>query len=112
MRKSKSVAILAAGLWFISSGAWANYQATDYLTTIDVYSDNGVTYFSGFTTVPTCSNNRLELRETGDYFGNVENGRRIYAAILAAKISGRPFSLGYNDSDGPYCRVSSVHVQW
>jgi|SRR5882724_4087183 len=113
MRKSKSSGIMAAGLWFISSGAWATgYLATPYLTSIDIWADNGVTYFAGFTTSTNCAYSRLELRETGDYYGNVENGRRIYATILAAKITGLAFSLGYNDGDGPACRVASVHVQW
>jgi hypothetical protein len=59
-----------------------------------------------------CANNRLELRETGDYFGNVENGRRIYALVLSAKMQGATVTFGYNDTDGPNCRVSGVRVSW
>lgn len=92
--------------------AHATYQTTGYVTDLEIDMDNGVTYFRGFTTLGNCTYNRLELRDTGDYFGSVENGRRIYALILSARLSGKAVNLGYNDTDGPNCRVAEVWIQW
>jgi len=105
--------VFAASL-MVCSSAWAgNYQSTGF-TTLNIVADNGVTYFypAGFTSLGTCLYNRLELRETGDYYGNVENGRRMYAMILAAQLTGKLIELGYNDGDGPGCRISGVQIQW
>jgi hypothetical protein len=111
--KRTTAPIVAALLVLDSGSAFAAYQSTPF-TTVNIVADNGVTYVypAGYTTLNTCLYNRLELRETGDYFGNVENGRRIYAMILAAQLAGKPISLGYNDTDGPGCRISGVQVQW
>jgi hypothetical protein len=105
--------VMAVLFALVYGSALAAYQSTPF-TTINIVADNGVTYLypGGYTTLNTCLYNRLELRETGDYYGNVENGRRIYAMILAAQLSGKLISLGYNDTDGPGCRVSGVQVQW
>ena len=92
--------------------AFAAYSSTGYLQDLDIYMDNGVTYFSGFTTSGNCQFNRLELRDTGDYYTSVENGRRMYALILSARLAGKAVKLGYNDTDGPACRISSVVIQW
>lgn len=111
--KSSIRCIIIAVLW-MSPAAWAgNYQSTGF-TTLYISADNGVTYFypTGYTTLGTCQYNRLELRETGDYYGDVENGRRMYAMILVAQLTGKLIELGYNDGDGPACRVASVQVQW
>ena len=107
------VAYLCLGLLCVCEPAFAAFQSTPF-TTIDIEADNGVTYFYpwGYTTVGNCLYNRLELRETGDFYGDVENGRRIYAMILSAQIAGKPISLGYNDTDGPGCRIAKVQVQW
>jgi hypothetical protein len=75
--------------------AHATYRTTGYISDLQIDMDNAVTYFRGFTTVGSCAYNRLEFRETGDYFGNVENGRRIY-----------------EDTDGPNCRVAEVWIAW
>jgi hypothetical protein len=105
--------ILMFLLALVCGPVFAGYQSTPF-TTVNIIADNGVTYFypAGYTTLNGCLYNRLELRETGDYYGNVENGRRIYAMILAAQLSGKLISLGYNDTDGPGCRISGAQVQW
>lgn len=92
--------------------ASAAYVSTPWMTDLDTQMDNGVTYFSGFTTSGSCQYNRLELRDTGDYSNSVENGRRMYALILSARMSGLPIRLGYNDGDGPNCRIAEVWVDW
>jgi hypothetical protein len=109
----RRVQFLLVPLLLLSSTAWAGFQSSPF-TTLNILVDNGVTYFypAGYTTLGNCAYNRLELRETGDYYGNVENGRRIYALILAAQLAGKAISLGYNDTDGPGCRISGVQVQW
>ncbi|MFL6604612.1 MAG: hypothetical protein ACJ8R9_25205 [Steroidobacteraceae bacterium] len=71
-----------------------------------------MTYVSGFTTVGNCSNNRLEIRESGDYYGNLENNKRLFALVLTAQATGKPMQLIYNDTDGPGCRLEGVLVQW
>lgn len=106
------IALATAAALTASPFAHATYVNTGWVTNLDISMDNGVTYFSGFTTSGGCLYNRLELRETGDYYSNVENGRRMYALILSAQLAGRLVRLGYNDSDGPNCRISSVVVQW
>jgi hypothetical protein len=111
MSKRINIAI-AVVLLLAPAVTLAAWQSSGPIPSLSIYSDNGVTHFSGFTTTGNCAYNRLELRETGDYFGNVENGRRIFALVLAAQLEGRLVSLGYNDTDGPGCRVSSVTVQW
>jgi hypothetical protein len=92
--------------------AFAAYLTTGFVQDIDIYMDNGVTYFGGFTTTGSCLYNRLELRDTGDYSSSVENGRRMYALILSARLAGKAVRLGYNDTDGPACRIAEVWVQW
>lgn len=112
MKRSMQALLMAVLL--VSPVVWAgNYQSTGF-TTLNIVADNGVTYFypANGTIVSPCLYNRLELRETGDYYGNVENGRRMYAMILVAQMSGKLIELGYNDGDGPACRIASVHVQW
>lgn len=111
MKKFISIILLSAS-FLLSSSANAAWLNTGYLTTIAIHMDNGKTYFTGFTPSGTCQNNRLELRETGGYYSNVENAKRMYALVLAAKMAGKPIRLGYNDADGPACRLSQVHIQW
>lgn len=103
--------ICAAAL-FSMPPVQAAYVTTGYREDLQIDMDNGVTYFRGFTTSGNCAYNRLELRETGDYFSAVENARRMYALILSARLSGKAIQLGYNDTDGPNCRVAEVWVQW
>jgi hypothetical protein len=112
MKKVVNLGLLAAGLCALSPCALGTYQQTGYLSPINILMDNGVTYFAGFTTTGNCANNRLMLSETGDYFGAVENGRRMYALIVAAQLAGKAISLGYNDTDGPNCRLAEVYIQW
>lgn len=72
-----------------------------------------MTFFTGgFTTSGNCLYDRLELRDSGDYFGSVENGRRMYALILSARMQDKRIKLGYNDTDGPGCRVAEVWIDW
>jgi len=52
------------------------------------------------------------MRDSGDYSGSVENSKRMFAFILAAKAQVRKIRLGYNDADGPACRLAQVGVQW
>jgi hypothetical protein len=99
------------GLIFMASAAEAAYVNTGFLTALQIYMDNGVTYFGGFTTSGSCLYNRLELRDTGDYSGSVENGRRMYALILSAQLAGKAIKLGYNDTDGPGCRIAEVWIE-
>lgn len=95
-----------------AQAAWASTEFFD----VDIYMDNGKTYFrsaeGSLVLGGNCLHNRLELRETGDRFEAVENGRRIMALILAAKLAGKRVSLGYDDTDGPTCRVAQVRVEW
>jgi len=73
--------------------------------------DNGKTYFTGdFTSTCNCLYDRLELRDTVEYFGSVENARRMYALILSARA--QDIRLGYNDTDGPECKVAEVWIEW
>ena len=103
--------ILISILIALVNFAHADWVSTEY-TDVDIRMDNGKTYFYGFTTSGTCLHNRLELRETGDYWDQLENSRRIMSLILAARMSGKKVSLGYNDQDGPGCRIAQVSVQW
>ena len=104
---------LASLLCCIASNvASAAYVTTGFVPALDIYMDNGVVYFGGFTTTGTCQWNRLELRDTGDYMNSVENGKRMYALILSARMSGKRIKLGYNDTDGPACRVAEVWIEW
>src|SRR5690349_8681741 len=100
MTKFARVASSTIMMLSFSVGAQATYQRTDYLSPINIFMDNGVTYFNGFTTTGTCAYNRLMLNDTGDYYGSIENGRRMYALIVAAQLAGKAISLGYNDGDG------------
>ena len=104
--------VLLSVLVFVAPGAHAAYVSTGFLTDLQISMDNGVTYFSGFTTSGNCQYDRLELRDTGDYANSVENGRRMYALILAARMTGKAIRLGYNDTDGPSCRIAEVWIQW
>jgi hypothetical protein len=113
MRKIASTSVLTAAVLSLSPTAFAAYVTTGFVDDLDIRMDNGYTFFTGnFTTSGNCQYDRLEIRDTGDYFGSVENGRRMYALILAARLAGRPIKLGYNDTDGPECRVAEVWVQW
>jgi hypothetical protein len=113
MNRSIRNAVLVLFVSFsLNTSVLAAYVQTSWIPDLQISMDNGVTYFRGFTTGGNCQNDRLELRESGDYFGNVENGRRMYAAILAARLAGKAIRLGYNDTDGPDCRVAEVWVDW
>ena len=112
LTKLMKVALSTLILLSSSVGAQATYQRTDFLSPINIYMDNGVTYFNGFTTTGSCAYNRLMLNDTGDYYSSVENGRRMYALIVAAQLAGKAISLGYNDGDVPNCRVAEVYIQW
>jgi hypothetical protein len=108
----RGLALMLLASCVFSTPAKAAYVTTGWLYDLQIDMDNGVTYFRGFTTSGNCQHNRLELRDSGDYFSSVENGRRMYAAILAARLAGKAISLGYNDTDGPDCRIAEVWVDW
>lgn len=112
MTKPLQIGISTIAALALSTVAQATYQQTGYITPINIYMDNGVTYFSGFATVGNCAYNRLMLNDTGDFYSSVENGRRMYALIVAAQLAGKAINLGYNDTDGPNCRLSEVYIQW
>ena len=111
-RNSAMASCVAACAAFATQAAHAGYVTTGWLDNLQIHMDNGVTYLSGFTASGNCSYNRLELRDTGDYFGSAENGRRIYSLLLAARLSDKRINLGYNDTDGPNCRVAEVWIDW
>ena len=94
---------LASATWLTSGWVDAN--------NLIVHMDNGKTYFTGFSTQGTCQYNRLELRETGGYYGNLENSKRMFSLILASKAQGKRIKLGYEDGDGPECRLAQVYVE-
>ena len=83
MKRSR---ILQRMLWSAAAmlcapAAFAAYVTTGMQQNLDIFMDNGVTYFRGdFTTSGNCLYNRLELRDTGDYTGSVENGRSEFEA--------------------------------
>ncbi len=97
----------------VQESAHATYVNTGFLTSLEITMDNGKTYFAGgFTTTGNCLYDRLELRDTGDLSSSAVNGQRMYALILAARSAGRPIKLGYENTDGPGCRIAQVWVQW
>lgn len=100
----------------VSPPSQAAYASTGYVR-FDIRMDNGVTYLypvlpNNATLGPNCTYNRLELRETGDRFNAVENGKRMYALLLTAKAQGLRVNFGYDDADGPACRVAQLYVEW
>jgi hypothetical protein len=104
--------IAALAACTIALPAQAAYVTTGWLSALQINMDNGRTYFSGgFTSTGNCLYDRLELRDSGDYFGSVENARRMYALILAARAQDKRIRLGYNDTDGPECRVAEVWIE-
>lgn len=113
---------LACGLLLSAAvSAQAAWVSTPF-TAVNIRMDNGVTYFyppnpaeNGSLNYPlggNCLNSRLELRDTGDRFNSVENARRIMALILSARMAGKRVMLGYDDADGPACRIAQVIVEW
>lgn len=115
MSKKLAIIIFSATFVFYSTLACAGFQNTGPVAsnTLDITMDNGVTYFyGGFTTVGSCLYNRLELRETGDYYNRPQNAQRMFALILTAKLQAKSITLTYNDADGPACRVTSVSIGW
>jgi hypothetical protein len=106
------------GLFGLFNEANAAWSSTGF-TAVDIRMDNGVTYFypnyNGSLSYPlngNCMYSRLELRDTGDRFNSAENGKRMMALILSARLVGKLVSLGYDDTDGPGCRIAQVIVQW
>jgi hypothetical protein len=104
--------LVSCAMFLVAPPTFAAWQNTGWVDNVDIHVGNGVTYVSGFTTVGNCQYNRLELRENGDYWGKTENGKRIYALILAARMAGKKIALGYSDTDGPACRIEGVNIQW
>lgn len=101
-----------------AQAAWVSTPFTE----VNIRMDNGVTYFypsnpaaNGSLNYPlggNCLNSRLELRDTGDRFNSIENARRIMALILSARMAAKRVMLGYDDTDGPACRIAQVIVEW
>jgi hypothetical protein len=116
--KSKSIASFIGGLMLLAvcQAAHATYLSTGWVR-FDIRMDNGVTYLyptmpNGVTFSPNCAYGRLELRETGDRFNAPENGKRMYALALTAKAQGLRVNFGYDDADGPSCRLAQLSVEW
>ena len=108
-----AVFLVAALVSPASQAGWANTGFVKF----DIKLDNGRTYFipvlaPGNNLGPTCAYGRLELRDTGDYFNSVENARRMMATLLTAKSQGLRVNFGFEDQDGPACRVSGIQVEW
>jgi len=79
----------------------------------DISGDNGVIYFRGLGVLAgNCAYSRLEIRETGLYYGKPNVAKMYLSTLLLAKLTGRPFRLLYNKTDGPSCRVSGFQVDW
>ncbi len=97
----------------ISLDSNADWKNTGYLNAeeILIHIDNGKTYFRNLPIGPACEHGRLELREEGGYYSNPENAKRMFSLILFAKAQGHRIRLGYNDSDGPACRLSQVYIE-
>jgi hypothetical protein len=103
----------------VTSFAHAAWAATGYVK-FDIRMDNGMTYF--YPALPNgslsynlggnCQYSRLELRDSGDRFNSAENGKRMMAMLLAAKSQGLRVSFGYDDADGPTCRLAQLNVEW
>lgn len=104
--------LIGCALMLCAGHAQSAYLSTPYVD-LDIRMDNGKTYFYGpFTVSSNCQYNRLELGDAGDRFNSIENARKMMALILSARMSGLKVSLGYDDTDGPGCRIAEVYVQW
>jgi hypothetical protein len=103
----------------VSPNAEAAWASTGFVR-FDVRMDNGMTYIYpklpngslGWALGGNCQYSRLELRESGDRFNAPENGKRMYALLLTAKAQGLRVDLGYDDTDGPTCRLAQLFVEW
>lgn len=115
----KSIALLALLLCGLASqsGFGGTYQSTGWVR-FDIRMDNGRTYFYPFNgdgsymDLTPCAYSRLELSDSGDAFGSVENARRIMGMALAAKSMGLRVVLGYNTEQAPACRIAELQVEW
>src|SRR5690242_15451972 len=112
--------LLSALLWIsVAQSAHAGWASTGFVR-FDIRMDNGMTYLYpklangslGWPLGGNCQYSRLELRESGDRFNAPENGKRMYAMLLTAKAQGLRVDLGYDDADGPTCRLAQVFVEW
>ena len=111
--RSFALGSLAIAACAAATPAQAAYVTTGWLSALQITMDNGLTFFSGgFTTTGNCLYDRLEIRDSGDYFGSAENGKRMYALILSARMQDKRIRLGYNDTDGAGCRVAEVWIEW
>jgi len=116
MRNALLAAIVTLAAAPAANAAWA---ATGFVK-FDIRMDNGMTYLypalpNGSLTYPldgTCQYHRLEIRDSGDRFNSVENGKRMTALLLAAKTQGLRVNFGYDDQDGPTCRIAQLNVEW
>jgi len=106
-------------LFMFSQHSLAGWGSTGWVESDEVviHMDTGKTFFTITAEVTTlnsaiCEHSRLELRDTGDYYNSTENAARMFSLILTAKTLGKRIKLGYNDGDGPQCRVAQAQVDW
>jgi hypothetical protein len=100
--------VMCASMMQLALPAHSAWSTTGF-TEVNIRMDNGVTYFypampNGSLSFPlsgNCQYSRLELRDTGDRFNSVENGKRMMSLILGARLAGKRVDLGYDDADGP-----------
>lgn len=114
----KLVLFLALSLSTLATQpALAAYQFTGWVR-FDIQMDNGRTYFYPMNAdgsnmeLSPCLYSRIELNDTGDSFGSLENGRRMMAMALAAKSMGLRVRFGFDTAQAPACRVAELQVEW
>lgn len=114
--KRIGLSLLLLGFTSVAQAAWVSTGFVDF----DIRMDNGVTFFypalpNGSQSWPlggNCLYSRLEINNAGDKFGSVDNAKRMMALLLTAKTSGLKANFGYDDAEGPSCRLAQVFVQW
>ena len=103
----------------VASTSQAAWSETGWVR-FDVRMDNGQTYIYpktpegslSYNLGGSCMYNRLSLDNSGDYFGSVENGKRMYSMLLTAKATGLRVSLGFENASGPVCKLAQLYVEW
>ena len=98
--------IAAIGILLASPNAQAALITLCPTTGYVLRIDNGVVYFINQYIASPCLYQRVEIRDTAPYSAVYAN--RMYAALLAAKISGASISVVYDDSTAPNCVLSTL----
>jgi hypothetical protein len=78
----------------------------------DMRMDNGTTYVYprlangswSYVLAGNCQFNGLVLTDAED--------KHLYDLLLTAQEQGLRVNLGYDDTDGPVCRVAHLHIEW